>query len=242
MDSASPKEKEMSFLDHLEELRSRIFKALISVIIFGTITAIYVDEIVRNVLFYHLKQLNLKVQVLSPYGIVLLYMEVIIVSAFIFSMPAILHQIWKFIAPALLKKERVYIGWITFFTSFCFFSGIAFGYFVLIPTAMNFFATFGTDLIALNISADKYISFVLTLSLAAGILFEMPMVAYFLSKIGILTPAFMRHYRRHAIVVILIVSAIVTPTPDIITQMLLAMPMFLLYELSIIISKYSQSK
>ena len=232
----------MSFLDHLEELRGRIFHSLIAIIIVGIVCAIYVDELVNNILFYHLNQLDLKVQVLTPYGIVLLYMEVVITSAIIFSMPIILWQVWKFISPALLQKERKYIFWITFFTSFCFFAGVAFGFFILIPTSMNFFAHFRTEMISLNISADKYISFVLTFIFASGILFEMPMVAYFLSRMGILTPAFMRHYRRHSIVGILIISAIVTPTPDLMTQSLLAMPMFLLYELSIFISKFAQKK
>lgn len=238
----SSNEKEMSFLDHLEELRSRLIKSFLIIFLVGIICTIFVDELVHNVLFYHVKNLNLKIQVLSPYGIVLLYMEVIVISAIIISMPVILLQAWKFISPALLQKEKIYIRWITFFTSLCFFVGIAFGYFILIPTAMNFFANFGTDLIELNISADKYISFVLVMILSSGILFEIPMVAYFLTKMGILTPEFMRHYRRHAIVIILIISAIVTPTPDVITQSLLAIPMFILYELSIFISKYTLKK
>ncbi|MEK7748471.1 MAG: twin-arginine translocase subunit TatC [Bacteroidota bacterium] len=107
---------------------------------------------------------------------------------------------------------------------------------------MNFFAHFGTANIDLNIASDRYVSFVLALILGAGLIFELPMVTYFLSKMGLLTPAFMRHYRRHAFVAILIISAIVTPTPDIVTQVLLAVPMILLYEASILVSKLSQRK
>ena len=105
---------------------------------------------------------------------------------------------------------------------------------------MKFFATFGTDQIDLNIALDRYVSFVLAMLLGAGLVFELPMISYFLSKMGFLTPAFMRHYRRHAIVAILIISAVVTPTPDVVTQVLLAAPMMLLYEIGIFVSHVSQ--
>ncbi|MBI3787609.1 MAG: preprotein translocase subunit TatC, partial [Ignavibacteriales bacterium] len=137
----------------------------------------------------------------------------------------------------LMPKERRYVSGIVGFTSFCFFSGVAFGYFVLLPAALDFFAHFGTENITLNVAIDRYVSFVLALILGAGLVFELPMISYFLSKMGILTPAFMRHYRRHSYVVILFISAVVTPTPDIVTQLLLAAPMFVLYEISIFISK-----
>ena len=105
-----------------------------------------------------------------------------------------------------------------------------------------FFSTFGTQNITLNIALDQYVSFMLALILGAGLVFELPMISYFLSKMGLLTPAFMRKYRRHAIVVILIIAAVVTPTPDMVTQTLLALPMFVLYEVSIIVSKFSQKR
>jgi sec-independent protein translocase protein TatC len=157
-------------------------------------------------------------------------------------MPAILYQLWRFIAPGLMPNERKYAWWIVFFTSFCFLAGVVFSYLVLVPTALKFFASFGTKNIDLNIAADRYISFLLSLILGAGLVFELPMISYFLSKIGILNPTFMRRYRRHAIVAILIISAIVTPTPDIVTQSLLAAPMIFLYEVSILISKFAQKK
>jgi sec-independent protein translocase protein TatC len=168
-------------------------------------------------------------------------METILVSGIIISMPYTIYCIWKFVAPGLLLKERQYISRIVAFTSFCFFSGIAFGYFILLPITLKFFSTFGTEHIDLNIALDQYISFMLALLLGSGLVFELPMISYFLSKMGVLTPAFMRKYRRHAIVLILIVSAIITPTPDMITQVMLAMPMLLLYEISIFVSKYSQN-
>ena len=234
--------KEMSFFDHLEELRWRIIKSVIALIVASIACAFFSDFLVQQVMLGPLRAAHLKVQVLTPYGIMLLYMEVVMFAGLIVSMPVILFQLWRFIAPGLMPNERHYVWRIVFFTTFCFFSGVAFGYFVLVPTALTFFAGFGTENIQLNIAADRYISFVLSLIVGAGLVFELPMIAFFLTKLGILTPAFMRHYRRHAIVVILIIAAVVTPTPDIVTQSLLAAPMFVLYEISIIVSKFAQKK
>jgi sec-independent protein translocase protein TatC len=235
-------EKEMSFFDHLEELRWRIVKAVIAVLIAAAGCAFFSDFLVKTVLMKPLLNVGLKAQVLTPYGIMLLYMEVVLVAGLIIAMPILLYQLWQFIAPGLLPTERKYVWWIIFFTSLCFLSGVVFAYFVLIPTALQFFAGFGTDTFALNVSADNYISFLLSLILGAGLVFELPMISYFLSKLGLLTPVFMRKYRRHAVVGILIISAVVTPTPDIITQSLLAAPMIFLYEISIFISKYAQKE
>lgn len=229
---------EMSFIDHLEELRQRIIKAVLAVLLAAIGSAFFSDFLVKEVLMGPLLKVGLKAQVLTPYGIVLIYMQVVLVAAVIIAMPVILYQAWQFIAPGLMPNERKYAWWIVFFTTFCFLGGIAFGYFVLMPTALTFFSSFGTDTFALNVSVDNYISFMLSLILGAGLVFELPMISYFLSKIGLLTPKFMRKYRRHAVVIILIIAAVVTPTPDVITQSMLAAPMILLYEISIFISKY----
>ena len=238
----SPSQREMSFLEHLDELRSKIIKVLIGILVGTTICIFFRDFIVQDALLHPLRSVGLKSQVLSPYGIVMLYMESVLICGIILSMPYTIHCLWTFVAPGLLPKERRYISRIVFFTSFCFFAGVAFGYFILLPAALNFFASFGTQNIDLNIALDQYVSFMLALLLGAGLVFELPMISYFLSKMGILTPDFMRKYRRHAIVVIFIISAVVTPTPDMVTQTLLALPMFLLYEVSIFVSKYSQKK
>ncbi|MFH0991762.1 MAG: twin-arginine translocase subunit TatC [bacterium] len=229
-------EQEMSFLEHLEELRWHIVKILIGLVIATTVCGIYAEFIVIQILLRPLTAVGMKAQVLSPYGIVLLYMQAMLICGFILSMPNTLYWLWRFVAPGLLPKERRYISAIVAFTSFCFFSGVAFGYFILVPTALTFFARFGTQYIELNVSIDRYMSFLLALILGAGLVFELPMISYFLSKMGLLTPAFMRKYRRHAIVAILIIAAVVTPTPDIVTQMLLGIPMVILYELGILIS------
>jgi sec-independent protein translocase protein TatC len=235
-------QQEMSFFEHLEELRRGIIKALLGILVGTSICVFYADVIVQDILLHPMKTVALKAQVLSPYGIVMLYMEAVLICGLIISMPYTIHCLWSFVAPGLLPKERRYISRIVFFTSFCFFAGVTFGYFILLPAALKFFSTFGTQNIDLNIALDQYVSFVLALLLGAGLVFELPMISFFLSKMGVLTPAFMRKYRRHAIVVIFIISAIVTPTPDMVTQTLLALPMFVLYEVSILVCKFSQKK
>jgi sec-independent protein translocase protein TatC len=235
-------QREMSFLEHLDELRKQIIKLLIGILVGTALCVFFADYIVQNILLHPIRYVGMKVQVLSPYGIVMLYMEAVLICGVILSMPYSIYCLWKFVAPGLLPKERHYISRIVFFTSLCFFAGVAFGYYVLLPAALTFFSTFGTQNIELNIALDQYVSFMLALLLGAGLVFELPMISYFLSKMGMLTPAFMRKYRRHAIVVILIISAVVTPTPDMVTQTLLALPMFALYEVSIFVSKFAQKK
>jgi sec-independent protein translocase protein TatC len=169
-------------------------------------------------------------------------MQVIIIGGIIASIPNIIYQFWKFIEPALMPNERKYISGIVFFTSLCFLVGLVFAYFVLLPTALNFFASFGTDIILNQIDANEYMQFIISVCLLAGVVFELPMVSFFLSKVGILKPEFMKKYRKHAIVAILVIAAIMTPSPDVVSQIMLAIPLFILYEISIYISKVSQRK
>jgi sec-independent protein translocase protein TatC len=244
-ESTAPEEKEMTFLDHLEELRWRIVKAFAGVIIGTILCWVFIDWIMDQALLLPVKNLNanlapgqqpIHLQNLKPFGQLFLYMQVAFAGGIILSIPNLLYQIWAFIAPGLMPKERRYIKSIVFFSSFCFLSGIAFAYFVMLPQALSFFAGFGTTEIANNIAVSEYMNFIISVMLAAGVVFELPMVSWFLSQLGILTPAFMRHYRRHAIVVIFILAALLTPGTDPVSQVLLAVPLLVLYELSIGIS------
>jgi sec-independent protein translocase protein TatC len=235
-------QREMSFLDHLEELRWHIVKAAIGLVVAMALCGFFVEFIVQKVLLAPLLAVGLKAQVLAPYGIVMLYIQAVLVCGLVLSMPNTLYWLWKFVAPGLMPTERRYVSGIVSSTSFFFFSGCAFGYFVLVPTALTFFAGFGTANIALNIAVDRYISFLLALVLGSGLVFELPMLTYFLAKLGIVSADFMRKYRRHAYIVILIIAAVVTPTPDMVTQLLMATPMFVLYELSIFIAKFVYKK
>jgi len=237
-------EKEMSFLDHLEELRWRIIKALIGVILAAIVVSIFVNFIVENILLAPATKTTPPLTIINiqPFGQFTLYIEVILIGGALLSIPNIIYQFWKFIEPALKPTEKKYISSIVVFSSVCFIAGIVFAYFVILPTSLEFLAKFGTSVIQNNISIDYYMSFIISLCLAAGVIFELPMVSFFLSKIGILTPEFMRKYRKHSVVIILILAALLTPSPDITSQLLLGIPLLILYEISIIISKLSQKK
>lgn len=236
---------EMSFLDHLEELRWRIVRALTGVVIGAILCWVFKDWLMEQVLLKPVIQLNhslspgqqpINLQNLKPFGQLFLYMQVALIGGVILSIPNVLYQLWAFIAPGLMPKERRYIKSIVFFSSFCFLAGIAFAYFVMLPAALQFFAGFGTTEIENNIAINEYMSFIISVLLAAGVVFELPMVSWFLSLLGILTPAFMRHYRRHSIVAIFILAAFLTPGTDPVSQVLLAIPLIALYEISIGIS------
>jgi len=235
---------DMGFLDHLEELRWRLIKALIGIIVGAIVTGVFIDWIMDNILFAPATKTipPLSIINLRPYGQFLIYMEVIFIGGAVLSVPNIIYQLWKFVEPALKPSERKYVTAVVAFTSLCFLVGVVFSYYLMLPAALGFFANFGSTIIENKISADEYMSFVLSMVIAAGIVFELPMLSFFLSKIGILKPEFMRKYRKHAIVAILLLAAIVTPGPDITSQLLLGIPLLLLYELSIIICKFSQRK
>lgn len=240
----SNEEGEMTFLEHLEELRWRIIKSAIGVIIGAIIAGIFINWIMDHLLLLPATRTTppLKLQNIKPFGQFTLYMEVIIFGGMILSLPNLIYQFWKFIEPALKPGESRYIRSIVIFSSVCFLTGITFAYFVLLPTALEFFATFGSSIIDNIIAVDEYFSFIISTMLAAGLVFELPMISFFLSKIGILKPQFMRKYRKHAIVLILLIAGILTPSPDITSQLLLGVPLFILYEISIFICKYSQRK
>ncbi len=235
---------DMGFLDHLEELRWRIIKALIGIVVGAVIIGIFIDWIMNNILFAPATKTipPLSIINLRPYGQFLIYMEVIFIGGAVISVPNVIYQIWKFVEPALKPNERRYVTAVVIFTSVCFLGGVVFSYYLMLPAALGFFANFGSTIIENKISADEYMSFVLSMVLAAGIVFELPMLSFFLSKIGILKPEFMRKYRKHAIVAILLLAGIVTPGPDITSQLMLGIPLLLLYEISILICKYSQKK
>lgn len=233
---------EMSFLDHIEELRWRIIYALIGIVLFTIVAWIFIDPLVEFVLLKPARDANASLQNLRPFGQLFLYVQVAIIVGIVASLPNIFYQLWKFIAPALKKRERKYILWIVFFSTFCFLTGIAFAYFVMLPLAMKFAAQFGSEAIKNEFSIEEYMSIIISVMLAAGVVFELPMISFFLSKLGILTPKFMRKYRRHAIVIILVLAAFLTPGADPVSQVILAVPLVLLYEISIFISKLSSKK
>ncbi|MGA9117808.1 MAG: twin-arginine translocase subunit TatC [Bacteroidota bacterium] len=243
-----PREKEMSFFEHLEELRWRIIRMLIGIVLGTIVCWVFIDFLIDSVLLLPITHLNatlsahqqpIHLQNLQPFGQLFVYMEVAIVGGVILSLPNVLYQIWAFIAPGLMPNERKYVRSIVAFSTLCFLAGIVFAYFVMLPAALQFFAGFGTPTIQNNIAINEYMSFIISVLLAAGVVFELPMVSWFLSKIGILRPEFMRKYRRHSIVVIFILAAVLTPGTDPVSQILLAIPLLFLYEISILVSVWA---
>lgn len=232
---------EMSFLDHLEELRRRIIYALLGVIVGAAICGIFTNQMI-DILLLPAKSNNLALQNLRPFGQLFLYFEVFLIGGIILSLPNVFYQFWKFISPALRKRERRYISAIVAFSTLCFIAGVVFAYFVMLPAAFGFAAGFGTPDIKNEFAIDEYMSIILSVMVGAGLVFELPMISFFLSKLGILNPTIMRTYRRHAIVVILIVAALLTPGTDPVSQIVLAIPLLVLYEISILVSKFSSRK
>ena len=237
-------EEGMNFIEHLDELRNRLIKSGIALILFMAFSAFFSDILVNDVLIAPLKNSSesIVLQNLVPYGQISLYLQVIFFSGFVLTFPFLVYQLWQFILPGLKESEKAATKFVISFISLSFFAGIAFGYFVFMPISLKFFAGFGTPLIENNIAVHDYVSFFTGALLTTGIVFELPFVSYILSRIGLLTPAFMRFYRKHAIVTLLVVAAIVTPSTDIVTQLVIAVPMILLYELSIGISGYVNRK
>jgi sec-independent protein translocase protein TatC len=240
----STDETEMSFLDHLEELRWHLIKSVLGLLVAVAVCGYFSDWIINDVVLRPGTMTSPPLELINtiPYGQITFYMMVVIVSGLILSVPWLLYQIWKFIQPGLLPRERKYISKIVAFSSLCFFAGVAFSYFVMLPYMLQFFTEFGTKDIRNMISVNEYMSFVVQLVLISGLIFELPMVSYFLARFGILTPAFMRHYRRHSYVVILVAAAIITPTTDPITMSVFSVPIVALYEISIWIAGLAKRK
>jgi sec-independent protein translocase protein TatC len=160
------------------------------------------------------------------------------VAGFVISFPFVLWQFWAFIKPALSGMEISYARGFVFFSSILFFIGILFGYFLLAPLSINFLGSYKvSELVSNEINLESYISFLTTLTFACGLIFEMPMLVYFLAKIGILGSALMSKYRRYALIVILILAGILTPSPDMASQIMMALPLYGLYEISILVAK-----
>jgi sec-independent protein translocase protein TatC len=229
---------EMSIWDHLEELRWVIFRALIGVIIGVIICAIWGQFILEDIILAPTHNTTPPMKLYNPevFGQLSLYMDIAIWGGVILSFPWTLIQIWKFVAPGLKQKEIQYVRQISFFTVFSFLVGMAFAYWVMVPMMLDFAASITTQDVMNLFDIHKYLTIFLEVLIITGIVFELPLLSYFLSKLGILTPAYMRHYRRHAIVVLLFLAAILSPGGNPSLQIMLFIPLWSLFELSILAS------
>lgn len=255
--------KEMTFLEHLEELRWHIVRAVGSIGVFAILAFIFIREIYDKVILAPSKptfwtyqkmcelskttgfvdlcieKLNFTLQSRQMAEQFTMALTSSLMVGLVFAFPYAFWELWRFIMPGLRKSERRAARGAVFFVTTLFFMGVLFGYYIVSPLAINFLANYQLDPRIVNeFDISSYISTLATLTLGCGLMFQMPIVVFVLSKIGIVTPHFMKTYRRHAFVVILILSAIITPSPDIYSQILVAMPLSLLYEVSIWVSGY----
>jgi sec-independent protein translocase protein TatC len=260
-DKAKSKEGEMSFLEHLEELRWVILHSVIAVVACMLIALFFKTFLFDTVIlgpthpdfwtnrmlcqFGELINKNLCINTdpsvfdlisIKMAGQLTVHFAVAIVAGIILAIPYIVYQFWTFLRPALHDNEKNSSRGAVLIISGLFITGVVFGYFLLVPLSIHFLTTYNiSDAVVNQINIQSYISTVSGVCLATGIIFELPVLAFFLTKIGILTPEFMKKYRKHAIVVIVILSAIITP-PDVFSQCLVAIPILILYEISIRIS------
>ena len=225
---------DMAFIDHLEELRWRILKSLGSILVMAVLTFNFADYLVY-MLTAPADNRGIGLQTLTPQGMFILKWNLAIIGGFILSIPVITIQIWKFVSPGLYNRERKILLPLIITVFLCFILGAIFAYMVILPFSLNFFASMVTENVQNNFSINYYFSFVLALIIGSGVIFEMPVASFLFSSIGIITPNFLRRFRREAIMVTVILSAIITP-PDPISLIIMSIPMVILYEISILVS------
>lgn len=226
--------KEMSFLDHLEDLRWMLIRSGIAVIVGAMIAFPLADWILDTVLVRPLVSQfpEMKLIFLRPAGMFLALVGISLWTAVIIALPYISFEIWRFIAPGLIKTERSLMPVVIFTTVFCFLAGASMAYFLVLPYALRFLVGTWSDLVQPQLEIKEYLTFSLRLTMAFGVVFELPVLSFFLARLGIITPAFMRKFRMYAIFLIAVLAAFITP-PDAITMLMLLLPLILLYELSI---------
>lgn len=251
---------QMSFLQHLDELRWRLVRIAIVVILFATFIWVFQEWIMNNI-FLSMRDKNfvsfrflcsilgvcvedtaVKMQSMTVSGQFNYAMMMSIMGGLVLSSPYIFYQIWSFVKPGLKINEIKAAKGIVFLVSLFFLLGIAFGYFVVAPLTITFFGSFHISKeIENNFTIGSYMGTIISTVFYTGLLFLLPIASFFLTHIGLITPTFLKKYRRHAIVVILIISAVITP-PDILSQIIVSIPIILLYEVGILFSKRAIKK
>lgn len=254
---------EMSFLDHIEDLRWHLIRITLSILICATVAFIFSGFIFEHIIFapkrmdfptykwlcqasqfigindttFCAAEFPFKVQSRTMAGQFSADIWTSIFAGFILAFPYVIYQLWSFISPGLRANERKYSKGFIFMTSFLFFLGVLFGYYIVTPLSINFLGNYSVSAeISNEFDISSYISIIRSSSLASGLVFELPIIIYFLTKVGLVTPQIMRKYRKFALVIVLVLSAIITP-PDLASQIIVAIPILVLYQVSIYISK-----
>lgn len=259
-------EVEMSFLEHLEVLRWHLIRAFASIFLFSILAFVNKDIIFDKIIMspkmpdfwtnrmfakladftgadsLRINTTELKLISISMAGQFMTHIWTSIIAGIIIAAPYVIWEFWRFIKPALYDTERKHSMGAVFYMTFLFLSGIIFGYYLIVPLSVHFLGSYSiSGEVANQINVLSYISTVSSITIASGVIFELPVFVYFLSKVGILSPQLMKKYRRHAYVLLLIISAIITP-PDVFSQIMVCLPLVFLYEVGIIISKRVQKK
>lgn len=262
LDQEPIEEKEMSFLDHLEELRWHVVRSLAAVVVFTIGAFVKIEWIFTHILFapgrvdfptfrwlcqlghligseeaFCVEEIPFKIQSRLMTGQFTMSITSAFVIGLVIAFPYVVWELWRFVRPGLYSRERKSSKGAVASVSFLFLTGVLFGYYIMSPLMISFLANYTiSDMIVNEFDITSYVGTIITVVFGSGILFQLPVVMYFLTKIGIVTPTFLRQYRKHAIVIILILGAIVTPSADPLSQALISMPLYLLYEISILIS------
>jgi len=253
---------EMSFLDHLEELRWHLIRSVLAILIIATVAFVFKDFIFDVLLFgpkqkdfitykwfcsisqslgqgnsFCIEELPFRIQSRTMAGQFSAHLWTSILAGFIVAFPYIIFEFWKFISPGLYENERKNARGFIFVASFLFFIGLLFGYYIVTPLSINFLGNYSVSAEIFNdFDLSSYIGLLRASVLASGIIFELPIIVYFLTKVGIITPSFLRKNRKISLVIVLSLSAIITP-PDIASQIIVSIPILILYEVSILISR-----
>jgi sec-independent protein translocase protein TatC len=255
---------EMSFIDHLEALRWHVVRSILAIMISAVVFFIFIDWIFDNIIMGPTRNnfisyrvlcalshklgmgeslcmppMELNLQITTVSGAFMSSITIAFVGGIIVAIPYVLYEIWKFVKPALKPEELTHTRGVIFWVSMFFFIGAAFGYFIMAPFTFNFLANYkiGTEGILLyRPMLNDYLDSLIDITLGAGLAFELPMASWILSKMGLITPAFLRTYRKYAYVALLVIAAIITPSPDWGSQLIVVIPLMMLYELSILIS------
>ena len=264
----SEEKKEMSFLQHLEALRWHLVRSAAVVMILAGVLFYYKDFVFSTVIFgpmhsdfltYRglcrvshmvglgdalcMQSISFELINIDLSGQFTTHIWTSVIGGLVVGSPYVLWELWRFIRPALREKERKHTTGVVVYATLLFVTGILFSYYIIVPMTINFLGNYHvSDLVQNKISMDSYIGTVTVLTLIMGLVFELPIIIFFLTKIGFIGPAFMRKYRKHAVVVILVVAAIITPSSDIPTLVIVSTPLYVLYEASIFVSKFAEKK
>jgi sec-independent protein translocase protein TatC len=225
----------MTILQHLEELRERLIKTFLALAAGTAFSFIFTSQIMSILI----EPAGIKPVFLRPTEMFLTYFQVAMLTGVILSMPVIVYQFLRFMWPGLETAERRYLTFIVPAATISFAAGIAFTYYVLLPYALRYLISFGGDLVEAKWAIGEYITFVTTLLFWSGVVFETPLVIFFLARLRIVTPQFLSQNRKYAILVIAVVAAVITPTPDPFNMGLVMVPLLLMYEIGIVLAKFA---